>query len=286
MYRLQNIFAILNFLIIFHTISGAEEHCDSMTEIYDPDQLKCVLKVGSSCLSQEEKCAPGSHCVVAIDGIKRCSCFGAKSKSENGTCLLSNNEFCGSSLLKQCDFEQGLVCKQGYCSCKYGQFQRFNITLEKCVSTVPGPCNNFTKCVENAHCSENLETFQQCVCSQGFIAVGGHCQLDYGEKCEYIHNYRGSHYNFNSFTCDTAAPLKCIDGICQCENLEEYDTNMKICRGLVGTVCSLKNEEYCTENGECGMRRDRHLFPRRGQLDGFCKCKTGSSANSKKRCVR
>ncbi|CAL8143521.1 unnamed protein product [Orchesella dallaii] len=261
--------------------------CELTKKVYDPSRRKCVGLVDSFCSYNEPECVTNAECPGRYSGRdSNCKCPDRFRKSGNGSCLAPHGSSCGLHWTSACDESQGIICKQGVCVCRYENYQ----TIEelpnnqlKCVSNVPGPCDENIPCVANAHCSQEEETFRQCVCNSGFVLVDSQCMLAYGEACDYSHNQRHSD-NMNSpgKTCDKAAPLKCIKGTCQCEPLEEYDFEVTKCRGLVGSKCHGKKEDYCTSNAKCVGGRARVL---NSDYYGTCKCQDGWLTTRNKRCI-
>ncbi|CAL8143520.1 unnamed protein product [Orchesella dallaii] len=268
---------------------------DELQQFYDVAKGKCVGLAGAHCTNAEQ-CVVNSVCYDSYYGDCRykshcaysrstCTCNDGYSKTENQTCLATYGRSCGLEEATACIAEQGTVCKQGKCVCKFDEQQTFDSIKKKCISSLLAPCDETIPCVSNAHCSDQEETFQQCICNDGFVSADGQCLLGIGQQCNYTYNTNndGSFPNeFASQICDKAAPLQCIQGICQCNVLEEYDYETQKCRGLVGSRCEGRDAEYCTPNSECKTRRAT-----RTNLNkvGLCKCKLGWVRTSTNRCV-
>lgn len=60
----------------------------------------------------------------------------------------------------------------------------------------------------------------------------------------------------NNENCYTKGGLVCIDGTCQCDQFEMYDTKIKKCLGLAGANCYVgtKGSARCIENSSCVNR--------------------------------
>ncbi|CAL8143518.1 unnamed protein product [Orchesella dallaii] len=250
--------------------------CEETQQVYDNSKGKCVGLVNGTC-NYERGCISNAECRHNYNRAV-CGCKSGYSGTKNGSCLVSHGQQCAKSWTQSCNTEQGTACKQGRCSCKYEDLQSFESNVKKCVSIVLGPCDESIPCVENAHCSNQDETFRQCVCDEGYVPMNGKCLIAFGQPCMYEYNRGGSDYNGN--VCDRVAPLKCIDGICQCDYLQDYDNETKICKGLVGSYC-LPNgaNDYCTPNAICQPMRGGG-FP-----EGMCQCKDGWMSTRAKRCT-
>jgi len=108
------------------------------------------------------------------------------------------------------------------------------------------------------------------------------CDLTYGRICQAEITTKDSKgTRSNPIKCDQLAPLFCIDGRCQCEDdLKVYDEIEKRCRGLVGSSCTVTNNEdsgFCVDGAFC----DKY----RGSNDkGQCKCLRGFVEASNRTC--
>jgi hypothetical protein len=116
--------------------------------------------------------------------------------------------------------------------------------------------------------------FSQCRCPEGTVeSLERKCDLTYGRICQAEMSTKDSKGSRSiPVKCDQLAPLFCIDGRCQCEDdLKTYDEIEKRCRGLVGSSCTVKEEnmsDFCVDGAFC----DKY----RGSLDiGQCRCARG-----------
>ncbi|CAL8143522.1 unnamed protein product [Orchesella dallaii] len=266
---------------------------DQLQQFYDKVKGKCVGLAGAQCGNTEE-CVENSYCFDYYHHREcnrrnqrclspSCKCRNGYLKMDNGTCLATHGSPCGLEQTNACIAQQGTVCRQGKCVCRFDDQQIFDTSKQQCLSTVSVPCDETIPCVPNSHCSNQDETFHQCICNEGFVPVDGQCLLGIGQRCNYAYNDN----NIDSFldaskTCDKVAPLQCIEGICQCNALEEYDADTQKCRGLVSSRCHGPDTRYCTLNAECVARRAT-----KSNLNtaGVCKCKQGWVRTRTNRCV-
>ncbi|CAL8143506.1 unnamed protein product [Orchesella dallaii] len=270
--------------------------CEKPRFVYDPLKEMCLLSLNLRC-SNNEECTTNAHCVSDPDldsAQKICKCQNESSPNQEGGCQISFGGQCTEEAILECNKEQGTICKEGFCACKSGIF---NLEVNKCVnmSLVLGPCDNSTICVKNSHCSqpenENDDDYvRKCVCDEGFVPVDYECKLTIGQPCKYA-SYKAKKevdMKENQVTkqtrsdseCDPIAALRCINGTCQCENLEdEYDTELRKCRGLVGSLCDLKDDKYCPPNSNC--------IPQWTYLSGKgrCACNKGYKSTKTRVCV-
>lgn len=264
-----------------NTVNGRCQ-CDLTKSIYDRAKRRCVGLANAQCQNSDD-CITNSECRWGSGDEKNCLCSDGFAHSTNGSCLASFGAACSEHWTSACNTEQGLVCKEGKCSCKYEDFQTFDQSEQKCVSQTHGPCDESIPCVTNSHCTANNENgIYWCRCDKGFVEVDGQCQLTIGEEC---HNNASSDPQFAKKypKCDTFASLFCIDGTCQCGALQVYDKQLAKCKGQVGSLCFVGNatEEggNCIEGAEC-MRRRFHT-----PWVGICKCKPGLLTTKERRCI-
>lgn len=255
--------------------------CDVTKFVYDRVKAKCVSLANSPC-QETEDCITNSECLWGLNEIrKQCLCRQGYAPSSNGSCLASHDSWCSDDWTYACNHEQGLVCKEGKCACKFTEFQSFNgLNVQKCVSQVNGPCDDAIPCIANSAClATEGEVIRRCQCKKGFVEVDGSCQFSIGQSCN---------YSSEITECDAVAPLYCIEGICQCSALQVYDHTLMKCRGLVGSTCSAlsENEEgktpnnFCIQGGECVKRRFSFKGP------GVCKCQRGWKATKDRKCLK
>ncbi|CAL8103251.1 unnamed protein product [Orchesella dallaii] len=247
--------------------------CNASESVYNPKpyEQKCVRLVNSSCDSSED-CVPHAECRWQNDK-KVCTCGDRYTPSVNGTCLETHNGDCGDHWIYGCDHNQGLVCNQAKCKCKYENYQRFDTRLMQCISRPLAPCDEVIPCDSNSTCRIGEGHARVCECNEGLVHVDGSCQLTVGQPCKYEHQRKTEEQDKTIpwLTCDTVAPLSCIDNICQCSALQVYDEELKKCRGKVGSLCNLEglDPEFCIEGAKCRKRRSHE------KSEGICQCLSG-----------
>lgn len=256
--------------------------CDLSTSVYDRVKAKCVGLANFPC-DETENCITNSECLWGPDDERRkqCVCRTGYAPSSNGSCLASYDVWCSDEWTYACNHEQGLVCFEGRCACKFSDFQNFDTEVKKCVSQVNGPCDKITPCVSNANCArvEDNGMIPRCQCDQGFVPVDGECELSIGQPCNYSTD--GS-----SLKCDRLARLHCLEGKCQCSPLQVFDHQVLKCRGLVGATCQVgekkedkHEQDFCVRGAECVKRRFHQ------PTAGICKCKRGWTTTKDRKCL-
>ncbi|CAL8075848.1 unnamed protein product [Orchesella dallaii] len=263
--------------------------CDCRSlQIYNVSSNTCVGLAGGLCFERKypkesvpyrAECVANSECKGLPSNVIQCKCKDGYTPSSDGRCLIPHGGKCGAEEVCS-EVEQGTVCFEGRCLCKTGQV--FNKIRNKCVGQLHSRCNETTICVEDTHCAASEggnDDLKQCACNKGLVPVDNNCHPTIGKECDYKLEW-GEDNRKPSRVCDPLAlSLHCINGICQCGNLEFYDKATKQCRGLVGSYCELESESYCTPNAECRLVRTQKL------KRGMCKCKTGWKAGKDGSCA-
>lgn len=257
---------------------GGRCSCNKTEAVFDPAYSKCVARAGITCTSKYDQCVRNAQCSsyyydsynrYRSGGTGKCSCSSDYKSSKSGLCLAKYGMACDIS---SAPCTEEFSCVNRKCVCHFPHHQYYNSTLTECVSTVHGPCSETVEgtaqsfqCVKDAECRK-VHGVHKCLCKEGYIESDGRkCRVAHGQPCSEIE------------ACDTVAKLQCKNGKCSCQDFESYDTEMSMCRGLIGAKCFLNSTDFCVDGATCKAFRDKTSG------EGVCSCVSPSSVDSTRR---
>ncbi|CAL8094646.1 unnamed protein product [Orchesella dallaii] len=249
--------------------------CNKTEATFDPFHNECAALAGSDCMKYN-RCVINAYC-PRRQGYSYtaniCTCRPQFKQSKHGLCLIN---YGGSCHPESSPCSEVWACINGKCQCHFQDHQFFNTTLGKCSSYVRGPCLenisfndkdedvvSFT-CVENAECKAD-HGVHECRCKDGFIENKRMCNIAHGQPCA-------------GQLCDEAANLICKNGRCSCPDFQIYDNSISKCRGLVGSKCILKENNFCIDGAACDSYRGLATG------EGVCRCISASVTGPNRKC--
>lgn len=245
--------------------------CNDTIHTYDRSKRRCISRAGFFC-ERNEQCVINSICrspgylYPRHSPRAECICRDGFSKTKEGFCLGKYGSKCESWTNSCAD---GLICRSGECSCKFGNHQQYyDYMTERCATYVGAPCGgaNDTSCIPNAACGPD----SVCRCNEGFVATEGgkRCVALVGQKCsegELGYSYGGG--------C-TPHAICDASGYCRCA-MDFYTT--------VNSTCDRKKNygELCSDSDQC---QDAYCEI----MGSFCSCNKSTSHfdSTRKKCMR
>lgn len=252
---------------------------------------KCKCKSGASYTNIFNRCRKLIHGTCARDND--CNTFSSCSKStglcechpgftsgSSGLCFVGHPERSCDENEHRCNSERGLICEDGKCQCEFGEYQYFDVNLERCISYVRGPCgqNTSVTCAPHTECINVSANRYECQCKAGFVIVDRLCQLGYGQRCG-----AGDVDNLAIAPCFKPGGLYCRRGTCQCRSLQYFDEDMRKCRGLVGSTCEKNERDFCTDGGHCEVLWSARF---KNGTRGVCECLPGFVERTNRLCLK
>ncbi|CAL8075945.1 unnamed protein product [Orchesella dallaii] len=270
-----------------HIVCNKRKICgcnDDLSILFNEEQL-CRGIVGAPCDNFGRLCVPNAECIGESWSARECQCAPGFSKSPDGSCLVSYSNECSKEQAKLCnEKEENTLCQEGRCLCRSGQV--WDESRKKCKQQVESRCDDSLDCGQGMFCgkAEKGDEEKRCKCNEGLIQVDYNCHPTYGQPCDYKPESSDNDSRSSVWICNPMiSSISCIDGTCQCHQMEYYDEELNSCRGLAGSSCNMgmTDANYCMDNSICRLPMVDYYVGG----EAICQCEYGFSRDEFDRCV-